>query len=73
MESTPKLYSFVHEAEQLLEDVHRALLPFQAPVNEGFVMSAKYKGDNKKHLEEVELVCGKEGGRFSSGLMQRMK
>ena len=60
----PKLYNFVSEAEQLLGVVHKALLPFQAPANEGFVMNAKYRDSNDKCLEEVELVCGKEGGAF---------
>ena len=63
-EPIPKLYNFVSEAEQLLGVVHEALLPFQAPANEGFVMNAKYRDSNDKRLEEVELVCGKEGGAF---------
>ena len=61
---TPKVYNFVAEAENMLDIVHKALLPFQAPANEGFVMNTKYKDGDKTRLEEVELICGKEGGAF---------
>ena len=60
----PKGYNFVAEAQKMLGVVHEALLPFQAPANAGFEMNAKYKDGEKKLLEEVELICGKEGGAF---------
>ena len=59
-----QMYDFVGEAQKLLEVVHEALLPFQAPVNEGFILSTISDVGDVKGMHEVELLCGEGKGRF---------
>ena len=57
--------NFTAEAEKLLDDIHTALLPFEAPTYAGFKMTTKTREGAKSGFSEVVLSCGKDQGMFS--------